>query len=204
MKVLKIFKSLLYRILILVLIGPLGACSEECGYDSQSKIPKRQNRSHITFQIIEILRMNTYLTALDEEGEDRVEELFPDYRLQQVNEHEWIGWKGQDSVFKIVTDDLALTTETAHWEIVGCRAPYEGQLTVLCSGLRTWVFHVSALQNRKWISDASLKINYNGEQTPRNFNDGDWIVSGVGKSMTDEEEILNFEIADTKIGRAHV
>lgn len=29
--------------------------------------------------------------------------------------------------FKIVTDDLALTTETAHWEIVGCRAPYEGQ-----------------------------------------------------------------------------
>ena len=31
MKVLKIFKSLLYRILILVLIGPLGACSEECG-----------------------------------------------------------------------------------------------------------------------------------------------------------------------------
>ena len=28
MKVLKIFKSLLYRILILVLIGPLGACSQ--------------------------------------------------------------------------------------------------------------------------------------------------------------------------------
>ncbi len=116
-----------------------------------------------------------------------------------MNEHEWIGWKGQDSVFKVVTDDLALTTETAHWEIVGCRAPYEGQLTVLCSGLRTWVFHVSALQNRKWISDASLKINYNGEQTPRNFNDGDWIVSGVGKSMTDEEEILNFEIAESLI-----
>lgn len=36
MKVLKIFKSLLYRILILVLIGPLGACSEECGYDSHA------------------------------------------------------------------------------------------------------------------------------------------------------------------------
>ena len=52
---------------------------------------------------------------------------------------------------------------------------------------------------RKWISDASLKINYNGEQTPRNFNDGDWIVSGVGKSMTDEEEILNFEIAESLI-----
>ena len=61
------------------------------------------------------------------------------------------------------------------------------------------MFHVSALQNRKWISDASLKINYNGEQTPRNFNDGDWIVSGVGKSMTDEEEILNFEIAESLI-----
>lgn len=58
---------------------------------------------------------------------------------------------------------------------------------------------VSALQNRKWISDASLKINYNGEQTPRNFNDGDWIVSGVGKSMTDEEEILNFEVAESLI-----
>lgn len=61
------------------------------------------------------------------------------------------------------------------------------------------MFQVSALQNRKWISDASLKINYNGEQTPRNFNDGDWIVSGVGKSMTDEEEILNFEIAESLI-----
>lgn len=36
MKVLKIFKSLLYRILILVLIGSLGACSEECGYDSHA------------------------------------------------------------------------------------------------------------------------------------------------------------------------
>ena len=92
-----------------------------------------------------------------------------------------------------------MTTETAHWEIVGCRAPYKGQITVLCSGLRTWVFHVSALQNRKWISDGSLKINYNGEQTPRNFNDGDWIISGVGKSMTDEEEILNFEIAESLI-----
>ena len=44
-----------------------------------------------------------------------------------------------------------------------------------------------------------LKINYNGEQTPRNFNDGDWIVSGVGKSMTDEEEILNFEVAESLI-----
>ena len=30
----KIFKSLLYRILILVLIGPLGACSEPCLYAS--------------------------------------------------------------------------------------------------------------------------------------------------------------------------
>ena len=199
MKVLKIFKSLLYRILILVLIGPLGACSEECGYDSHAGYQLgKQNFDYLEGNMASILsfwdlalRMNTYLTALDEEGEDRVEELFPDYRLQQVNEHEWIGWKGQDSVFKIVTDDLALTTETAHWEIVGCRAPYEGQLTVLCSGLRTWVFHVSALQNRKWISDASLKINYNGEQTPRNFNDGDWIVSGVGKSMTDEEFALD-------------
>ena len=207
MKVLKIFKSLLYRILILVLIGPLGSCSEECGYDSHAGYQLgKQNFDYLEGNMASILsfwdlalRMNTYLTALDEEGEDRVEELFPDYRLQQVNEYEWIGWKGQDSVFKIVTDDLALTTETAHWEIVGCRAPYEGQLTVLCSGLRTWVFHVSALQNRKWISDASLKINYNGEQTPRNFNDGDWIVSGVGKSMTDEEEILNFEIAESLI-----
>ena len=207
MKVLKIFKSLLYRILILVLIGPLGACSEECGYDSHAGYQLgKQNFDYLEGNMASILsfwdlalRMNTYLTALDEEGEDRVEELFPDYRLQQVNEHEWIGWKGQDSVFKVVTDDLALTTETAHWEIVGCRAPYEGQLTVLCSGLRTWVFHVSALQNRKWISDACLKINYNGEQTPRNFNDGDWIVSGVGKSMTDEEEILNFEIAESLI-----
>jgi len=207
MKVLKIFKSLLYRTLILVLIGSLGACSEECGYDSHAGYQLgKQNFDYLEGNMASILsfwdlalRMNTYLTALDEEGEDRVEELFPDYRLQQVNEHEWIGWKGQDSVFKVVTDDLALTTETAHWEIVGCRAPYEGQLTVLCSGLRTWVFHVSALQNRKWISDASLKINYNGEQTPRNFNDGDWIVSGVGKSMTDEEEILNFEIAESLI-----
>ena len=104
MKVLKIFKSLLYRILILVLIGPLGACSEECGYDSHAGYQLgKQNFDYLEGNMASILsfwdlalRMNTYLTALDEEGEDRVEELFPDYRLQQVNEYEWIGWKGQD------------------------------------------------------------------------------------------------------------
>lgn len=32
----KIFKSLLYSVLIFVLIGSLGACSEECGYDSHA------------------------------------------------------------------------------------------------------------------------------------------------------------------------
>lgn len=34
---------------------------------------------------------------------------------------------------------------------------------------------------------------------PRNFNDGDWIVSGVGKSIADGEEILNFEITESLI-----
>ena len=58
-------------------------------------------------------------------GKDRAEELFPEYRLQQVNEQN--GSDGRIGFgFKIVTDDLALTTETAHWEIVGYRAPYEG------------------------------------------------------------------------------
>ena len=207
MRVLKIFKSLLSRIFILVLMGSLGACSEECGYDSHAGYQLgKQNFDYLEGNMASILsfwdlalRMNTYLSALDEEGVDRVEELFPEYRLLQVNEHEWVGLKEQDTVFRIVTDDLALTTETARWEIVGYRAPYEGQITVLCSSLRTWMFTVSALQNRRWISDASLKINYNGEKMPRNFNDGDWIVSGVGKSIADGEEILNFEIAESLI-----
>ena len=67
----KIFKSLLYSVLIFVLIGSLGACSEECGYDSHAGYQLgKQNFDYLEGNMASILsfwdlalRMNTYLTA---------------------------------------------------------------------------------------------------------------------------------------------
>lgn len=189
------------------LMAFLIGCGKEEGYDYHSGFyTGKQSFESLENNIASILsffdlslRMNAYLEQTEEERSDSMNRYFPNYQIVMDGEGNWLGLKEQDTIFKIITDDLALTTETAQWDIIGYETPYEGKITILCTNLRCWDFNVTAIENRGWISEADLKINYSGEGNPRNFNDGDWIVSGRGKSVAEHESIMNFEIAESLI-----
>lgn len=199
-------RFLFYLLSLFVLVEVTSACSEEDGYDAHTGYQTgKQNYDYVESNMASLmsfwdlaLRMNAYLTDLEKCGGE-MRETFPEYDLCRMSDQEWVGLKGQDTVFRIITDDLALTTETAEWKIIGYAPPYEGTVTIVCSNLRSWNFSVATVINRNWVSDAQLKIDYNSEGIPRNFYDGDWVVSGAGRSLAEDASLLNFEIAESLI-----
>ncbi len=186
------------------------ACSKDMGWDSlrnynagKQAFNDVENNMAVFMSFFDLsLRMNAYL-QIPEEGIIEAEAYyFPEYRISRLKEDEWAGLKDQDTVFRIVKDDLALTTETANWKIYSCDDMYKGAVSVVCSGPRSWQLGVKAVENRMWRSDAHLKIQYNGEQVPENFSQSDWTVSGAGESIAEdgsEEVKMGFEVAESLI-----
>lgn len=201
----------LYNWIWLVFLGwGLCACSKDMGFDGQrgyntgkQAFNDVENNMAVFMSFFDLsLRMNAYLHTPEEQRIEAEAYYFPEYQMYQLGENEWMGLKDLDTVFRIVKDDLAMTTETANWKIYSCDDGYKGTVSVVCSGPRSWQLDVRAVENRMWKSDAHLKIQYNGEQIPENFNQGDWTVSGSGESIADddyEKVKMGFEVAESLI-----
>lgn len=188
----------------------LTSCAKDEGYDNyqgynvgkQSYDYMENNMAAMMSSFDLLLRMNAFLQISDEQKTEAEAYYFPEYQLTPIDENEWVGLKDQDTVFKIIKDDLTLTTETSCWKIFSCSKKSSGIVSVVCSGPRNWQLEVKAMGNQMWVSDAHLKIQYNGEEKPESFNQSDWNISGSGRSIADDNEstIIGFEVTES-LGR---
>lgn len=188
----------------------LGGCRKEDSYESSYEFNTgKQSFEHLENNMAAILsffdlslRMNAYLDWPEEEQAEALRECFPDYQIQLDEEGNWIGVKEQNTVFRVVTDGLDLTTETAVWKLDGCCEAYHGAMTIICTGWGNWTLETQCVINGVWKSEAYLRIKYQGEQMPVDFEQGDWVISGSGKSAIEEEgaewenEWMRFEIGE--------
>jgi len=191
----------------------LGGCGNEEGDDNsrgfhsgkQSFEDLENNMAAILSFFDLSLRMNAYLERPEEVEVETLPGCFPDYQIIRNDEGEWLGLKGQDTVFRVVTDGLALTMETAVWKLDGCCEAYHGVMTIVCTGLGTWTLETNSVVNGIWKSKAFLRVKYQGEHMPLDFNRGNWMISGNGESMIEDEEkegnseIMRFEIGESLI-----
>lgn len=204
-------RKLFYISLCFLCTVILGSCTKEVGNEYQ----QGYNAGKQSFEYLEnnmaaflsffdlSLRVNAYLETPEELRTEFENNYFPDYHIFQTEDSYWIGLKGQDTVFRVKSDDLSLTTEAAVWELDGCCDIYRGAVKVTCTGLRSWTLELCSVVNGIWCSDAQLKIQYQGETLPADFIHGDWMVSGAGQSVSESYDeaggrtILNFEIAES-------
>lgn len=196
----------------LLLVLCFSACTKDDGYDYQQgyntgkqSFEYTENNMAAFMSFFDLsLRMNAYLSLPEERREEMLDLYFPNYQVCRDEEGRWLGLKGQDTAFIVVPDDLLLTTETAVWKLSGCCEAYNGAMTVTCTGSRHWELEIFSSVNRGWVTDAHLKVHHQGELMPSTFNQGDWIVSGSGKSISEGiysegKKILHFEVAEPLI-----
>lgn len=149
------------------------------------------------------LRMNMWLEMPEAKRLQAQDEYFPDYRICPAGESLWLGLQGQDTIFRIESDGLPLTMNTAVWKLKGCCDAFQGALTMTCTGLRTWSLELSLVKQGCWVSEAHLKIQSQSELMPADFNQGDWVISGQGQcisedcDMSGETVILDFEMDES-------
>ena len=200
-----------FIIWVMVSVIILSACGKDEGYEfaggnhaGKQSYDYLENNIAACLSFFDLaLRMNAYLELPEEEREELQDTYFPDYQVCRNDAGEWLGVKEQDTVFRIVADNLALTTESAEWKLDGCCDVYHGVVTIICTGLRNWTLEIAPVINGCWTSEAHFAITCQGEELPFDFNHGDWIIAGVGKSMTEEElgdiSNMDFEIAESLV-----
>lgn len=149
------------------------------------------------------LRLNAYESLSEEQRSAWQDIYFPTYRLEQNEAGHWLGIKDADTVFTVKGDQLAMTTESSVWELDGCCEAYQGILKITCTGIRCWTLDVISVIYGNWMTEARLKVMYQGTEVPVSFREGDWLISGSGKNISLEkdacEEILNFDFIEPLI-----
>lgn len=155
------------------------------------------------------IRMNAYLEKPADEQEEVRNDYFQDYQIYEQEAGQWLGIKAGDTIFRVISDGLDIMTESSVWKFEGCCEAYKGAMTVICTGYRCWSLELASVVNGNWVSEAHLKVGCQSEHLPADFNGGDWIVSGAGKSVSEDcdenggKMILDFEVAESLIKISH-
>ena len=203
--------GIFYVFLLAFALSLLSSCTKEDGYEYQGSFnggkqafDDTENNMAVLLSFFDLsLRVNACLSVEEEEFEAMQAEYLPDYRLLLGKGGEWLGLKGQDTLFRLITDDLPLTVETAKWKMIGYGNIAKGEMTMTCQNLGEWSLEALGVEGRYWKSSALLKIQYKGEQLPENFGESDWVIAGAGESRAEagqrEEKKLAFEVAESLV-----
>lgn len=139
------------------------------------------------------LRLNAYLSVPEEWREYIVKCYFPKYKILTDGEDQWIGVKQADTVFRIFTGNFALDQEGALWKYVDRNTK---ETTISYSQADKWFLETGHTRKYYWVSNACFEIENTQSSYPKDFQNGDFMISGSGQSFSSADKItLDFVIA---------